>query len=577
MKNLNLKDAIGRLANRKSIDAVENIKFYNDDHLQVNEDYKGYIGLLPPAGDPTRPFTLAWLERIFAATNLVKSSVGRNLDGILSREPDWNLMLPAQNDKTEKLAAEASAALVEWWNDASILQTVFRQAAKTVLLEGECYIRPIIPTLARDASITRNGVKYKKNLTDAFAALDYEIVPADKGGIFTDPETGGRFSVCRIHADKAEEVEISWVRDDGLTCLKILRGDDLKLWTDRTFGSIGKYFADSETESETESEALDLGGRLYLHKLTREMFITETARSLQRSVNYSLTTMNKNLNIAGSRETGYGNTQKPKQRIVTKDGTGKIVSVEEKDAPLVKGASNANFFMGVPVFDPEKRDALGNPIIVDYKQPVQFVVDPVAVDTFVKSFSVYELLFLREVKQSHILANEQAAISGISKKEGRDDYRKSLKTSKTAIDPAGRYVMGFTLMFGANLTNRASDFAGARLDFNCQVDAGAVDAEELKQESEDVDSGKSTLYSYLIKKGVEDPDAEIARIKSSDGYLLTQVNAAVDLWTKGNGKLSLEKIVEILPVTAEEKSQIAGMIIEGAGGGGMVGDASAQQ
>ncbi|HXG83047.1 MAG TPA: hypothetical protein VNI84_03375, partial [Pyrinomonadaceae bacterium] len=538
MENITLKIAVNKLANRKSVDAIENRKLFDDDHLQVDDGYKGYIGLLPAAGDPSYSFTTKWLERIFAATNLVKSAVARNLDGILSGEPDWNLLLPEENGRAEAFAEEASEALVDWWNDASVLQTIFREAAKTVLLEAECYVRPILPKSKRDAGDAEGFIKYKKDLREAFGVLDYEIVSKENAGIFIDSETGRKFSVCRIEADKTKEVEISWVEDDGLTRLKILRDDELKLWTDSTLSTIGSYFSASQIDTETISQALDLGGRLYLHKLTREMFITETARSLQRSVNYSLTTMNKNLNIAGSRETGYGNAQKPKKTIVTKDALGKITSITQEDAPLVKGASNANFFAGLPVYDPEKRDASGNPIVVDYKQPVQFVVDPVAVDTFVKSFSVFELLFLREVKQSHILANEQAAISGISKKEGRDDYKKSLKASKTAVDPAGRYVMGFTLMFGANLANRAGDFAGARFDFNCQVDAGAVDPEELKQESDDVASGKSTLYSYLIKKGVEDPDAEIARIKSSDGYLLTQVNAAVDLWTKGNGKLS---------------------------------------
>jgi hypothetical protein len=552
MDNITLKDALAKLNGRRDAHAEENQALYAGDHLRKVKNYAGYIGVLPEQADPAYSFTVAWLERIFAATNLIKSATNRNLNGCLGREPDWSLIFPATvtEARAEQLKEEVAGkngSLIEWWNDYAVLQTVLREAGRVCLLEGEAYLRPIIPVSMRDE---RGRVQFKNTLSEALDLFDFEILSADKAGIFTDTATGQKFSVCRQEDKDIKQVEISWIGADGLTYLKILAEDDLKAWTENNFSQIAAYFLDWQSDPATMAEPLDLGGRLYLQKITREMLITEPARSLQRSVNYALTTMNKNLNVAGGRDTYATNAQRPKKRVETKDANGTITSVTETDDAIIKGASNVNFLAGFPLRDP----ATGK--IVDYTQAGVTTVDPVAVDTFVKAFEVYRLLFLDEVHQSHILNNELAALSGKSKQESKSEFKASLTASKIPLDAGGRYIIGIGLMLAAAFTNRTQDFTGVRVDFNCQIQAGATDLEEIRQEALDVEEGRSSLYEYLVKKGSDDPDASLDRIRQSDGYDLAQLKNAVEVAILAAGAVTLKTAIELSAMTDAGKTAV---------------------
>lgn len=547
------------LGDRRGTNAVVNRALYDGDHLHLGtpDSFDGYIGILPPASSMNYSFTIAWLERIFAAANLVKSSVTRNLDACLSRDVDWTLQFPetASEAEKQKLTLETTDAFNNWWNDRNIIKEVLSEAGKQVLLDGEVFLRPVVAVSGRTESGTLGK---QKNLEDAFNLIEFEVVTDDRAGVFRDRETGEEFSICLIETDKTKEIEVSFVGADGLTYLRILRDDDLKRWTTMNFTSIAKYLTTAPVQSDT-AQGIDLGGRLYLHRIRRDSIIAEPARRLQASINYALTTMNKNLNIAGSRETGYGNTQKPKKLIVTKDAGGNIVSSVEEDAPLVKGAENSNFFVGIPIYSPDKTDIDGNPILVDYKQPVQFVVDPVAVDTFIKAFEVLRELFLEEVHQSHILSGN-LTVSGKSKQESRADFQKSAQATRLALNAAGRYTLDIALKLGARFCGRTADFQGTRFDFNCQLSVGAIDPQELKQEAQDVKDGFSTLYIYLLKKGVEDPDAAMAQLKSADDYVLNQLDRALKIFGDGGGAVALPLLVDLLPIDDADKQRIKAAI-----------------
>jgi len=550
MENITLQNAIALLKSRRATDWEVNNQFYADDHLQIKNNYRGYIGVMPGSGDAEYAFVVEWLKRIFAATNLIKSAVNRNLDGILTREPDWSLVLPdaASDVKKETLSAEVDAAVIDWWNDQAILQNVFREAGRIVLLEGEAYIRPIIPFGLRRKNKT-SPAEFKKDLKSALDILDFEIVTADKAGIFTDKETGKKFSVCHLDTDATEEVEISWIGDDGLTYLKILRTDDFSAWANETFPTLAAYILSQPFDPETTAQPLDLGGRLYLHKVFRTQLVTEPARSLQRSVNYALTTMNKNLNIAGSRDTYVTNAKPPKKKVETKDADGNILSTTEIDTPIIKGASNANFLAGFP-----RKDENGR--VIDYAPVGVVTVDPVAVDTFVKAFEVYEKLFLNEVGQSHILSNDSVAVSGKSRQEARGEFKISLKATKTAIDGAGRYVLDFALKLAAAFSNRQIDFADARFDFNSQMTVGAIDMEEVRQSALDVKEGRLSLFSYLVAIQTEDPNAELERMSGDESYQLAIMSKRLETVNLSIGHLTrLEQRRLIFPDKTDDELQ----------------------
>lgn len=528
MDNITLQTALNYFSRYDG--AETNNAFYNDDHLQKQKKYAGYIGILPPEGHADRASVIEWLERIFTAANLVKSAVNRNVDGTLSREPDFQPIF--LQEKSEEYVKEFGKILTNWWNDKEILQRVLRELAKTLLLEKKAFIRPIIPAMYR----TNQGtVRTPSDLASGLDVLDFEVLTADKAVIITDPDTGKRHAFAKIvNANTREtEIEYSWTDDNNLTHLRILKDTDLQQWAKVNFSELAKNIEETPFDPETESDPLDLGGNLYLIEASRDLLITETARSLQKSVNYALTNMNKNLNIAGNRQVDWGNVQAP-----TDEGGNEV--------PIQVGVTTQNRMVGLGVYatDPQMRDKDGKPILVDYKPVQQFVVDPVAVDTFVKAFEVYRAAFLAEVYQEHLLTNEQSTISGKSRQEARAEFEKSLKATKTAIDPAGRKLLEFSVLFAAALM-RSTEFKGLRFDFNCQVTPGAVDTEELVRESKDVDEGKSSVETYLVKKGVEDISAELERIRTAPGYDLTQVKMIAEIYQMFDGQVSIESLAKM--------------------------------
>jgi hypothetical protein len=215
----------------------------------------------------------------------------------------------------------------------------------------------------------------------------------------------------------------------------------------------------------------------------------------------------------------------------------------------------SNLMVGLGKYDATKIDADGKPILVDYAPVQQFVVDPVTVDTFVKAFEVYRGAFLGEVYQEHLLTNEQSTISGKSRQEARAEFEKSLKATKTAIDPAGRRLLEFSVLFAAALM-KTSEFRGLRFDFNCQVTPGAVDETELERESKDVDAGKSSVEDYMVKKGVEDVSAAMERIKQAPGYDLTQAKIIAETYELFGGQVSIKSLAEMSALNDDAKNAL---------------------
>ncbi|HEY0429000.1 MAG TPA: hypothetical protein VGC76_14560 [Pyrinomonadaceae bacterium] len=573
-KNITLGEAQRLLQDRITAGHKANKLFLDGDHWQEGEGFPA----LPPLYVENRQQIIDTIQKAFTSENVIAEIVERHLDGVIAREPDWNLvdMAAAEPDGNagdgetpqERMIRETVAALVEWWNDRKMLGTL-REALSTALIQDKCVVRAYVPPGFVDES---GNIQTHKNLSDALKMLQFEVLPADVAGIFYDSERNEPFGIFATGGDD-KKVELTFLDKEGNTRLRVFEEQTLLEFAQETLPTIAAYIppADSE-EAPPEIQPLKLDGNLLMFELSRSTLIDEQVRSQQKQVNLTWTMGGKNIVIAGSRERYFINSQRPKKTVKRRGTDGSTVETTE-DAPLQIGGSSATFLGGSPIYqgtEGEQRKLVG------YATANVVIVDPVQSDVFDKRRDKLKMAMLGRAKQSHVQLNDMTDASGISKQEGRAEFEKSLKTSKSAADPLGRWILEVGLLFAAAHTTggggatREKEFENFRVDFNAIVDAGAVDPEQVKVDREDVDSGYMSVETYHARRGIEDPDAEVARLQESEFYQLSLMKKRLEVANLAkNVGLPNDEILKIAGYRddAERKQILDQMTVVDSGGG----------
>jgi len=203
------------------------------------------------------------------------------MHGVIGREPNWSLTPRRKLQKDQQpspeetaLIDEATAAITAWADTTGIgLLDVLQSAALTLLLSGRASLRLFVPPgrVATDA----DGSMVIPDAPDLETALGYlflSLPTPDAAGIITDPDTQSKAGVYVYQPEgKAQQAEVSYVDDQGLTVLAIVDGDT------------------------TAGVALDIGRRLWLHELVAPVLFTESIRRLQDQLNLALTMQGRNV------------------------------------------------------------------------------------------------------------------------------------------------------------------------------------------------------------------------------------------------------------------------------------------
>jgi len=218
--------------------------------------------------------------------------------------------------------------------------------------------------------------------------------------------------------------------------------------------------------------------------------------------------MMRNVNMAGSRATNITNAQPPASttKAVTEGAPGTSV-IKTFPGYFTTGSGAVNFVMGWPI-----RDESGN--VVGYTNPNVSVVDPAPVDTFVKTADHYRSGIYSQCHQRHVLIVDKADTSGRAREVARREFERSLKETKIVIEAGGRWQLEATLRLAAQISNQSARYAGLRADFNCLLDAGEPDPEKQKTTIMLREAGLLSAETSRNWIGVEDPAAELARIKA---------------------------------------------------------------
>jgi hypothetical protein len=478
---------ISRTIVRRTTTAVAASDFHGGDHWQNGS---GFIGQFPPAGYPGASTIIADIKKRFESENAIKEVVETHLGGLLGREPLWSVLKEAGTPGQDKPERDdvTGEIITTWWNEREALKDL-QKSAEVVVLEGISVKRIFFPKSVP-------AQPRASNLNEALDFIYFQTLTADKGGVFTDPDTQQKVGVY-LYEEKDDEgnitancAELSYLNDDGDTVCRVVRdkGDP---------SEFGPY---------------KLGGRLLIFEIQRSPLITEQVQSLQKSLNLAHTMMTRNVNLAGSRERSVTNAQPPKQKVRTQSATDSAAVTSTEPGPYETGAGAVMFLMGYPIRN-EKGD------IVGYTNPNINITDPASVEVFLHTRKMKYEAILSQCHQRHVLISGDATASGVSRKSAEKEWQRSLKDTKTGIDAMGRWHIETPLRLAAQICGQSNQVINLRADFNCLLDTGDPSSEEISSVIaclQPLGPKSQPLISYETarnKIGIDDAAAELKRIE----------------------------------------------------------------
>jgi hypothetical protein len=484
--------------------------YYDGDHWQ---DGDAWIGPRPADDDSGADDVLEEIERGLISKNCVKETSERHRDAVIGKEPDWSLTvrraLKADEQPTEAeraLIEEAESALVGWWDKRQSL-TEIQDATINLLIGGSGVLRLFVPPTL----VSENGAIQK--LTSLEEALDviYPHTPElFQATVYVDSDSQqsvGMYGFNHregLNGEIEQRVELHGLNDRRQTIIRLLRGS----------GVIA------------ETQPLELMGHLGLFEMRRPALITPQVSQLQALVNMALTMMGRNVVLGGFLERLILNAQLPGEWIDDPDRPGKK---KFQPSPFHVGAGSTNALAGLPIYDASGKQIIG------YTNPNVIYRDPVSVQTFKETMAEAYGALLDETKQAHALISKDATASGEARKQAASEFVKSLNATKTQIEAAGRWMIETALAMAAQFAGQPGRFAELRAQFQCRVDLGAVSIAEEDSAIRLKDAGIIDLSTAMTRVGIDDPDAEEAKIQKRKAEAAdANSDAETDNQDKGN-------------------------------------------
>jgi hypothetical protein len=524
---------------------------------------------------PTDNAKLTEVKNGFATQNVVEEIVDRRRDGILGREPIWQMVTKSGQDLTDgqkQAIEETVAAVVEWWNKREMLSQM-KEVLVGAFLERRAELRPFVPKVAYDAN---GGLKNVSSVADALDLLHFQIISPKSAGVFLEDDSLKPYSVYEYTKADERIIEVSLTDADGKTHLQKLKeqvvstfitnnfSNSLAKYTDMTWyqkvlEAAKKLVNKDAMSDEFNYEPLDLDGKLFLFEMDlKRPFISDPMKSLQKQISLDKTMQGRNTYTAGFRSKHWLNARPPTASTKIADASQPSgYRTETINLPMKDGAGVNGFVQGTLI-----RNDAGE--VIGVATPNVVITDPVSVQTFIESKDDNRAGILAMADQLHILLSDSATASGFSRQQARAEFQKSLNDIKPNVDALGRWIVEFAIMFAANLTNKVEMMKQFRVDFNSIVDAGVLSPEEKDDNRKAYQAGEISLETLQSRNGVEDTDAELQKIKSEDGFEINRLEKVLTVLEKANGKLPKKMQIEFLIKTLgkEEEWQIESIMSE---------------
>lgn len=497
-----LKDCQDIIKSRADARSQKAIAFYNGDHWQAGA---GWIGPMYPEGHKLYQETLALLQRAFISHNVISEMVDRHVDGVLSRELHWSLLPKEEPEPIEEedpitgkpiqkpgvpdtsqqaLIQEAQAALVTWWNERNVLETLKRALAGLLNVQRSP-LRFSVPPGKRD----QDGYVTAGDLPAALDLLYLDHMGFDDltmkqilptATVWENKDMRESIGIFTYKVGEEDRAELSYLDENGDTVLRVI----------------------DEKGNITEPVQLPLGGRILMYEMTRKALISEQIMSQQRSLNKTLSMKDRNDTQGGFLERFLINVKWPTKKVTKLDG-----SVVEEREPMYSGGASLNVLVGDTFTDENG--------VVHTLTPNVIFRDPVPASTFIESADHTYTGMLQEGKQLHY-AQKDLAISGASKKESRQEYTKDLQNSGNVIEGLVRWILETALTEAAMIAGQPGRFESLRAYVKAHIDPGPVEPDDMRVASEMHEKGIWDWETTASATGIDDVDAVKQRIEQEE-------------------------------------------------------------
>jgi len=350
-------------------------------------------------------------------------------------------------------------------------------------------------TPAATPAPTQKGV-VAATLEDALDQIFVEVVTSENATVYTDTDSMERVGIVVYYG----QGEYPGTLGPRIIETTYLAGDATMARADRA--TVIRIV----TNAQEAPVQLPLYGHLTHYAVLRPPLINASIVSIQKAINFAMSMVPRGLETAGFTERTLINAEMPGEYVDDPEtGTRRLVLGNYQ-----AGAGTTNFVAGKETVDAEGHVTLATPQI-QYKEP-----SPVTPTTDAINALVAEIL--REAKQAHVLGTDQVQ-SGVSRVQARADFEKSLGRSQAALEPAGRWLLETALTMACVF---ASDTQGIvcedyRATFSCFTDTGPLDPSEKLTVTQAGQLGFLSAEWVMQALGVEDVDAEQARLNSEPG------------------------------------------------------------
>lgn len=514
------KEAVGLVADATPESYEDNREFYDGDHWQEGD---GWIGPRLQEGTAGATTALDEILKVFTSRNVVKEVVDRHRLAAGGKETRWHFTpveeredldsieeegererLQEQYDQEDAKIAELESQVTKWW-DRQQIPKILGNAVVNLLLGERAPLRLYIPqglmeeTTGEDGEPSGEWIVPSGDFAETLNRIHVDAPDPSSAMLYEDPDT------------KAEAgIFLEEVGDTGDVVAHISLLDPE---ADTDPETILRVLQKGETAEGAEEFRVDLGGRLPIAEMRRHPFVTDQVRQQQRSLNLAYTMIPRNVITSGFLERIFLNTQLPGHFEQADDGTEKFVP-----DPFYVGPGTTNVLKGEEIVDAEGKARIATPD-VKFREPT----DPTPSE---KAGRAHYQAILEEVDQVHILIAGDATASGVSREQARADFEASLRETMKELEAAVRWLLETTIVMTETLASGASPLGSDILEKYRAVaapiiDLGPIDPESRKAAMEEVDAGLRSREGAMETIGVEDVDAELARIERQEDTVLT--------------------------------------------------------
>lgn len=489
-----------------------NRAFNDGDHWQNGDGWIGPWPIPQPESKRAHQRFVQWMQaqirRGFLSKNAIKECIDREVAGVVGIEARWGfapteIELPANAtpdseaakaaiDRAKAKAQRAEDLATRWWNKRSGQALVQDAAAKLLTgaepvaeVTGRYYIPASMLADEVDDAGKKTGRKRLNvsSIEDAIDLIHFEVLDAESGRVVQHPDTLAEIGLKPTKRGEQQVIEVTYL--------------------DQTNASPRKTIIATIGGDKTVATPLDLGGRLTMLTVTRKAFLSVQTRESQRALNYSTTTVKRNVETAGFLREIILNAHIPGHYEGEGDDRHYVAD------PIEQGPTSLNAFSGI-----EQEDAAGNKTLTTPNVVFQEPVDPTPTITAKHEFYAD---ILDACHQKHVMISGDATASGESRIQARADHIAELRLTQAPIEQLGRWMLETLIVLAdalANNGNQSGVLNGLRANFSCYLDAGPVDPADRAQNLAEMNAGALSKTSTIERNGTVDVDAEVARIRS---------------------------------------------------------------